>query len=85
MKRKAIEKIEPTKTRKKRAYRDSPDIRRYCNHQCIQRQGSGSEILHQLQNRRTRILDRKEWLEERKTHNSNRRKLVRMGMDETCL
>ena len=25
----------------------------------------------------------KEWLEERKTHNSNRRKLVRMGMDET--
>lgn len=44
---------------------------------------SNSKTLHQLQNRRTRILDRKEWLEERKTHNSNRRKLVRMGMDET--
>ena len=79
MKRKAIEKIEPAKTRKKghiATVQTLDDI-------AIINVFNGGEILHQLQNRRTRILDRKEWLEERKTHNSNRRKLVRMGMDET--
>ena len=77
MKRKAIEKIEPAKTRKK-------------GHIATVQTLDDIAIINVFNDKvlaarywRTRILDRKEWLEERKTHNSNRRKLVRMGMDET--